>query len=228
MRFDIITIFPHIFDAYFNESIIKRGQEKKLIKIVTHDLRKYTRDKHKKTDNTPYGGGAGMVMTAEPILRAVNAVARKNKNQKTKIVLFSAKGRSFNQKIAYEWSQKYNRVIFVTGRYEGIDERAAQILKKEYKKDFEEISIGPYVLIDGDVAAMVVVSAVSRLISGVIRTESLEESRYGAGLPTYTRPEVLKWPIRPNQGKQKIYRVPKVLLSGDHKKIAEWRRSHIS
>src|SRR3989344_2702704 len=117
MRFDIISIFPNIFDSYVNESIIRRGQEKGLIKIQTHDLRKYTKDKHKKTDNTPYGGGAGMVMTAEPILRAVETVVNQPKNDKTKIVLFSAKGKLFNQKMAYDWTNKYKRIIFVTGRY---------------------------------------------------------------------------------------------------------------
>ncbi|MEK9175622.1 MAG: tRNA (guanosine(37)-N1)-methyltransferase TrmD [Patescibacteria group bacterium] len=251
MTFDIITIFPKIFNSYFNESIVKRARAKKLIDIRVHDLRDYA--KHKKSlpakmrsfrrvDDTPYGGGAGMVMMAEPILRAVDAVVHKNKNNKTKIVLFSAKGKSFNQKIAHDWSKKYNRIVFVTGRYEGIDERATQILKKEYKKDFEEISIGPYVLTDGDVAAMIVISAVSRLIPGAIRMESLQEESHWNMLlktetkklpttnyklqttleyPHYTRPEVLIY-------KSKKYSVPKVLLSGNHKKIAEWRKSHCS
>jgi len=252
MRFDVITIFPKIFSAkggstsdgdsygYFGHSIIKRAVQKRLISIHTHDLRAYTRDKHKKADNPPYGGGAGMVLMAEPVIRAVDAVTRKKKNEKTKIVLFSAKGRSFNQKIAYDWSKKYDRIVFVTGRYEGIDERAAQILKKEYKKNFEELSIGPYVLTDGDVASMVVVSTIARLIPGVIRTESLEEESHWSSLlknepkklraahytlhaeyPHYTRPEVMRY-------KGKNYPVPGVLISGDHKKIEIWRTSHRS
>lgn len=238
MRFDVITIFPKIFDSYCGESIIKRGQQKGLIQIYAHDLRTFTLDKHKKVDHPPYGGGAGMVLMAEPVIRAVSAVARKTKKEKTKIVLFSAKGRQFNQKMAYDWSKKNKRIIFVSGRYEGIDERAAQILKKEYKKNFEEISIGPYVLTDGDVAAMIVISAISRLIPGVIRTESLvEESHWNALIrhepgtlrathytlyaeyPHYTRPETLIY-------KKIKYRVPKTLLSGNHRDIDAWRAAH--
>ncbi|HEY4497568.1 MAG TPA: tRNA (guanosine(37)-N1)-methyltransferase TrmD [Candidatus Paceibacterota bacterium] len=247
MRFDIITIFQHIFSSYFKESILKRAQKKKLIEIHTHDLRAYTRDKHRKTDDTPYGGGAGMVMMAEPILRAVEAVMKKSKikNQRSKIIVFSAKGTMFNQKMADHWSQKYNHIVFVTGRYEGIDERAATILKKEYGKSFEEVSIGPYVLTDGDVAAMVVISAVARLIPGVIRTESLHEESHlnillkrepqlstknyklktSLEYPHYTRPEIFMWPPRQQSKKSKKYSVPRVLLSGNHAKIAAWRKS---
>ena len=239
MRFDIITIFPQIFDSYFKESILKRAQKKKLIEIHTHDLRAYTRDKHSKTDDKPYGGGAGMVMMAEPILRAVEVVVRpvirlgaRLSRAKSKIILFSAKGKLFNQKMAHNWSQEYNRIVFISGRYEGIDERAAQILKRTYKKDFEELSIGPYVLTDGDVAAMVVISAIARLIPGVIRTESLQEESHAnyqlktnLEYPHYTRPEVLMWPP-PKRGKKgKKYAVPKVLLSGHHQKVSLWRKS---
>jgi len=245
MRFDIITIFPRIFDSYFGESILKRAQKKKLIEIHAHDLRAYTRDTHKKTDNTPYGGGAGMVMIAEPILRAVEAVVHpvirrgaRLSRAKSKIILLSAKGTMFNQKMAHHWSQKYHRIVFVTGRYEGIDERVATILKKEYGKNFEEVSIGPYVLTDGDVAAMVAISAVARLLPGVIRIESLQEESHLSILlkrepqlstknyqlqtnleyPHYTRPEVLIY-------KNKKYSIPKVLLSGHHQKISLWRKS---
>ncbi|MCX6702466.1 MAG: tRNA (guanosine(37)-N1)-methyltransferase TrmD, partial [Candidatus Wolfebacteria bacterium] len=136
MKFDIVTIFPGIFESYLNESIIKRAKEKKLIQIKTHNLRDFTKDKHKKVDDSPYGGGAGMVLKAEPILRAVSALKLKIKDQKSKIVIFSAKGKQFNQKMAYDWAKKYKRIIFVTGRYEGVDERARQILRAE------EISIG--------------------------------------------------------------------------------------
>ena len=222
MRFDILTIFPKIFDSYFNESILKRARRKKLVDIRVHDLRKFARGKDKKLDDRPYGGGAGMVLQALPILRALNSV---KKSKKSGIVILSAKGRQFNQKIAYQWSKKYNQLILVSGRYEGIDERVRQILKAE------EISIGPYILTDGDVAAMVIVSAVSRLIPGVIKLESLaEESHWnlllkkeagasskGLEYPHYTRPEKLEW-----RGKK--YRVPQVLLTGNHKKIEEWRR----
>jgi len=233
MQFDIITIFPKIFDSYLNESIIKRAQKSKKIKINAINLRDFTKDKHKKVDEKPYGGGAGMVLMAEPIIEALSKFSpdkgrKKEGLKKTHLVVFSAKGRQFNQKIAYDWAKKYDRIILIAGRYEGIDERVKTILKAD------EISIGPYVLTDGDVAAMVVVSAVSRLVPGVIKLESLEEESHwnlllkkeaqvpeGKGLeyPHYTRPEVIKY-------KNKKYSVPKILLSGDHKKIAAWRKNH--
>ncbi len=242
MRFDIITIFPKIFDSYFNESILARAQKKELIRIKVHNLRDYTADKHKTVDDSPYGGGAGMVLMVGPILKAVDSILNLKSRilnpakNKTKIIVFSAKGKQFNQALAYDWSKKLDQIIFICGRYEGIDERVVKILKAE------EISIGPYVLTDGEVPAMAVISAVSRLIPGVIKLESLaEESHWsrlikrekrgekgvkggekGNGLeyPHYTRPEVLEY-----QGKK--YRVPKVLMSGDHKKIAEWRKLKI-
>src|SRR3989344_7606264 len=217
MRFDIITTFPKIFDSYFGESILKRAQKSGKIEIQAHDLRIYTNDKHKKTDDTPYGGGAGMVFMAEPLLKAVEDVKKElgmRNNVKSKVVVLSAKGKQFNQKMAYDWAKKYSQIIFVSGRYEGIDERVRTILKAD------EISIGPYVLTDGDVAAMVVISAVARLIPGVINFESLEEESFWNKTlkkelnqaeheyPHYTRPEVLEW-------KGKKYRVPKVLMSGN-------------
>lgn len=227
MRFDIITIFPKIFDSYFNESIIKRAQEKGKVKIKAWDLRDFSRDKHKKVDDRPFGGGAGMVIQAEPVLRTVSTIKIKNKSTnrrtKIKIIVLSAKGKQFNQKMAYDWSRKYKNFIFVTGRYEGIDERVTKILKAE------EISIGPYITTDGDVAVMVIISALTRLIPNVINWNSLEDESFLSKniakeaktgeleYPHYTRPEVLKW-------KGKEYKVPKILLSGNHKKIEEWRR----
>jgi tRNA (guanine37-N1)-methyltransferase len=228
MKFDIITIFPNIFDSYFNESILARAREKKLIEINIHNLRDYSEDKHKSVDDSPYGGGAGMVLMADPILKAVEDIVKKSKAKKRKIVVFSAKGKTFNQKVAYDWSKKLDQIILICGRYEGIDERVVKILKAE------EISIGPYVLTDGEVPAMAVVSAVSRLVPGVIRLESLAEESHWSQLiksekgvkederswleyPHYTRPEVLEY-------KGKKYRVPKVLLSGNHKNIKNWRQ----
>ena len=228
MKFDIITIFPKIFDSYLNESIIKRAQKNREIKINIINLRDFTIDKHRTTDEKPYGGGAGMVLMAEPLIKAVDYVKKSGKNKKIKIVVFSAKGKQFNQKTAYNWAKKYDQIIFISGRYEGIDERVKIILKAD------EISIGPYVLTDGDVAAMVVISAISRLLPGVIRLESLEEESHwnlllkkekeipeGKGLeyPHFTRPEVIKY-------KNKKYVVPKILLSGNHKKIENWRKQH--
>ena len=223
-RFDIINIFPHIFDSYFSESIIKRAVQKKKARIKIYNLRDFTKDKHRQVDDRPFGGGAGMVLMAEPILRAVQKIAS-SKRKKTKIVLFSAKGKQFDQRMAYEWSKKYDNFIFIGGRYEGIDERVGHILKAE------EVSIGPYVMTDGDVAAMVVISALVRLIPNVINWSSLEDESYMRDIikkeakrgpemleyPHYTRPEILEY-------KKKKYRVPKVLLSGNHQEIEKWRR----
>lgn len=232
MRFDIITVFPRIFDSYLGESILKRAREKKIIDIRAHNLRDFTRAKHKKVDDRPYGGGAGMVLAAEPILRAVDSifggVTSEKYKRKSKIILLSAKGKPFNQKMAYEWAKKCDRITLISGRYEGIDERVKTVLHAE------EVSIGPYVLTDGDVAAMVMISSVARLIPGVIRLESLQEESHwnmllkkeaaspqdkGLEYPHYTRPDVLHY-----HGKK--YRVPRVLMSGDHKKIEEWRGRH--
>lgn len=226
MRFDIITIFPKIFDSYFGESILKRAQNKKIIQIKVHNLRDFTNDKHNKVDDRPYGGGAGMILMVEPILKAVENIKKKVSSKKTKVIIFSAKGKQFNQKMAYDWAKKYGQLILISGRYEGIDERAKKILKAE------EICIGPYVLTDGDAAAMLVVSALTRLLPGAINLESLEEESFFNSLtkneaesgrleyPHYTRPEILKW-----RGKK--YSVPKILLSGNHKKIGEWRKKQM-
>jgi len=213
MKFDIITIFPKIFDSYFNESILKRARDKGLIKIFVHNLRDFTTDKHHKVDDRPYGGGPGMVFKIEPVYRAVRFLKLKVKSKKLKVrtILFSATGKKLDSKIAKRLS-KYDQLILICGRYEGVDERVA-----EYIAD-EEISIGDYVLSGGELPAMVLTEAVSRHIPGVLgKEESIEEKRYGAGVPVYTRPEVLKI------GKRKLT-VPKVLLSGKHKEIEEWRK----
>lgn len=244
MRFHIITIFPDIFNSYLNESIIGRAIKNKIISVKFYNPRDYVKgnkSNYKPVDGKPYGGGAGMVLQAEPILKAFSDVEKKIKSaylrrqagrggsKKTKVVIFSAKGKPFNQKIAYDWARKYKEIVFITGRYEGIDERVKQALKAE------EISIGPYVLTDGDVAAMAVSSAVVRLIPGVIRLESLKEESHfnlllkkekdnkvgknGLEYPHYTRPEIL-------EHKGKKYKVPKILLSGNHKKIEEWKKKN--
>lgn len=167
-----------------------------------------------------------MVMKAEPMLKAVSAALRNSKS-KTKIILLSAKGKQFNQKTAFNWAKKYKNMVLISGRYEGIDERVRLATKGE------EISVGPYVLTDGDVGSMVIISAVSRLLPGVIKFESVAEESFWGGLlkneskdtslrleyPHYTRPEILNY-------KSKKYTVPKVLLSGNHKKIRDWREKH--
>lgn len=215
MKFDIITIFPSICDSYFSESILKRAQEKNLIDITVHNLRDYTEDKHKKVDDTPYGGGAGMVLKVDPIFRAVQAMKQTGADDtetamQTRTILFSAKGRRFVQADALRLSQ-YDHLILVCGRYEGVDERVA-----DYIVD-EELSIGDFVLTGGELPAMIVVDAVARLLPDVLgNTQSpLFESHTDEGVleyPQYTKPEEFR-----------NWRVPEVLLSGHHKDIETWR-----
>lgn len=223
MRFDIITIFPEIFDSYFNESIIARAQNNNLIEIKVHNLRKYTKDKHLKVDDTPYGGGAGMVLKLEPIFDALVDIVgrnnlpcfRKSKKPKTKIILFSAKGNKYNQNKAKEYSDT-ERIVLICGRYEGVDERVAKYLVDE------EISVGDYVLTGGELPAMLVVDSVSRLLPGVLGNEesivdeSFSQENY-LEYPQFTKPEAFV----PKRGLK--WCVPEILLSGHHKKIKEWR-----
>ena len=221
MRFDIITIFPKIFNSYFNESIVRRAQKSGKIKINIIDLRKFSTDKHKKVDDKSYGGGPGMVLKIEPLAQAIESIKLKTKSQKlkTKVILFSPAGEQFNSKMAAEWARKYDQIIMIAGHYEGVDERIQKIIGN-WKLEIENLSVGPYVLTGGELPAMVVVDAVSRHISGVLgKDESLEEKRLGISVPVYTRPEVFKW-----FGKK--YSVPKILLSGNHKKIEGWRKIH--
>lgn len=214
MRFDIISLFPEGFDSYFGVSILKRASDKGLIAVVTHQLRDYAHDKHKTVDDTPYGGGAGMVLKVEPIAECLKAVkelqASRYEPNATRTILFSAKGKIMTQADVKRLAT-YDRLILLCGRYEGVDERVA-----EYLVD-EELSIGEYVLTGGELPAMIVVDAVARLIPGVLGNEesAVTESHSALGVlehPQYTKPEV--W-----QGK----RVPEVLLSGHHAEIAKWR-----
>ncbi len=227
MKFDILTIFPTFFDSFKNEALISRAQKKKLISITTYNLRDYADDTRGTVDGRPYGGGAGMVLLFSPIYKAVKKIKSKVKSPKSKIkvIVFNPKGKKFTQEMARNWS-KLDNLIMICGRYEGIDERVMTEIADE------EISIGDYVLFGGEVPAMVVMEAITRLLPGAIgKQESLKnESFNDAGemgkeqltkfleYPHYTRPEVLEY-------KGKKYRVPKVLLSGDHKKIEEWRKS---
>ena len=216
MHFNIITIFPKFFDSYFSESILKRAQKNGLIKIAAHNLRDFTSDPHHKVDDTPYGGGPGMVLKIQPIYDAVEFLKSKIKSKKSKVrtILFSTRGRKLDSKIAKRLS-KYNQLILICGRYEGVDERVAQ-----YVAD-EEISIGDYVLSGGELPAMILVEAVSRYIPGVLgKYESLEDIK--GSYPVYTKPEIFK--LKSKSYKLKALRVPKVLLSGNHKKIDEWRK----
>lgn len=217
MRFDFLTIFPEIISAYVSESLFKRAREKRLLKFGIYNLRDYTNDKHRKVDDRPYGGGPGMVFKAEPVIRAVKDVLKKNKNTKSRVILFSPTGKLFDNRKAAELAKKNNQLVFICDRYEGMDVRVPKILK-DMKIKFDVFSIGPYVLTGAELPALVVMDAVSRHLTGVLgKEESREEKRFGAGMPTYTRPEEIRI------GK-KTYKVPKILLSGHHKKIGEWRK----
>lgn len=217
MRFDIVTIFPDIFDSYFNESILKRAQKNKIIKIISHNLRDFTKNKHKKVDDTPYGGGAGMVMTVQPIYDAVKSIKSKSKNKKIRTILFSAKGKKYTQKDAYRLS-KYDQLIFICGRYEGVDERVTENIIDE------EISVGDYVLTGGEIPTMTLIDSISRLLPGVLGNDesSKIESHSKEGyleFPQYTKPEE----FFPEKNK-KSWKVPSVLTEGNHEKIEKWRK----
>ena len=217
LKFDVITIFPKIFDSFLKESLIARAQKKKLVEINIHDLRKWASDRHKTVDDRPYGGGLGMVLKVEPIFKAVKEI-RKSPSQRTKTILFTPRGKTFNQKTAYQLS-KLNQIIMICGRYEGVDERVSKRIADM------ELSIGNYDLMGGDLPAQVVMETVARLIPGVLGKPKLLKERITKEkgfieYPQYTRPEV----FLPRKGV--YWRVPKVLISGHHKKIEEWRKKY--
>jgi len=205
-KFDIITIFPDIFSGFLKESLISKAQAKRLISIRTHYLRNWTTDRHLTVDGKPYGGGPGLVMKVEPIAKAVKAVA---KGKKARVILFSPRGKQMEQATVKRWA-KYDRLVFICGRYEGVDERVADHIADEV------VSVGPYVLNGGEVAAMAAIEAVARLVPGFMHDA---DSQTKEDHPQYTKPEIVIF------GKKKLL-VPKVLLSGDHAKIKEWREKH--
>ena len=214
-RFDIITIFPKIINDYSKISIIARAIKKKFIKITAHDLRDFTNDAHKTVDGRPYGGGLGMVLRADIMQKAIKKIAGK-KNKKQRIILVTPQGKVFNQIEAQRLS-KFERLIFVCGRYEGFDERIGSMVD-------EELSIGDYVLMGGELPALVMLETIARFYPGVVgKFESTQSESFAkSGMqnlleyPQYTRPEALKMG-------NKIISVPKVLLSGHHKDVEEWR-----
>jgi tRNA (guanine37-N1)-methyltransferase len=210
MRIDIVTLFPGICRAPLSESIMKRAQEKGLVELHIHNLRDWTTDKHHVVDDAPFGGGQGMVMKPEPIFAAVEDLKSKIKNQKSKIVLMSPAGRRFDQQTAGELSQE-SHLIIISGHYEGVDHRVI-----EHLIDLE-ISIGDYVLTNGAIAAVVLVDAIIRLLPGALGHEqSAADDSFRNGLlegPQYTRPAEFRG-----------WKVPKVLLSGNHAEIAKWRK----
>lgn len=204
VKIDILTLFPNMFNPLF-ESIIGRAGEKGKLDIKVVDIREFSKDKHKKCDDTPFGGGAGMLMTAQPIFDAIKSVMTEN----SKLVYLSPKGEVFRQQKAIELS-KEKHIIFLCGHYEGIDERILEIFKPL------EISIGDYVLTGGELPAMVVVDAIARNVEGVLSSDSLSEESHSNGLleyPQYTRPQVFEG-----------LEVPAVLLSGNHEEIRKWRQ----
>jgi tRNA (guanine37-N1)-methyltransferase len=207
MRFDIITIFPEMFASVFSGGIIRKALDKGLVEIAVHDLRDYTRDKHRQVDDRPYGGLEGMVMKPEPIFAAVEAVRREGESR---VYLLSPQGERFGSALAQEMASR-RQVVLICGRYEGVDERVAAHLADG------EISVGDYVLSGGEPAAVVVVDAVSRFVAGVVgKEESVRHDSFAEGIldfPQYTRPREFRG-----------LKVPPVLFSGDHGKIGSWRR----
>ena len=208
IRFDILSVFPEMFESPLSHSILKRAQEKGMAEIHLHDIRDYAEDKHRMTDDAPYGGGGGMVMKVEPIDRALASIVPSRDN--ALIALLTPQGETFNQKIAEEMS-RYFRIVLVCGHYEGVDERVRDHLVDR------EISIGDFVLTGGELSAMVIVDAVTRLIPGVLGNyDSASYDSFSTGLleyPHYTRP-----------GSYRGWQVPDVLLSGNHREIESWRR----
>jgi len=216
-QFDIITIFPHILDSYLNESLFKRAQKNKIVKIKTHNLRDWTSDRHQTVDDKPYGGGVGLVFRADIIMKALRSLKQKNKKTKkqksSRVILTAANGKRFTQKDA-ERLAKYDQLIFVCPRYEGVDARVEKMVD-------EKISIGDYVLTGGELPAMVIMDAVARHYPSFVgKQESVKDESFSREdyleYPQYTRPEVIKY-------KNKNLRVPKVLLSGHHGEIKKWR-----
>ena len=221
MNFHIITLFPESFSSYLNESILARAIKEKKVKVSFYNPRDFAKitkvqkaknKPYKRVDDIPYGGGPGMVMQAEPIVKAIEKAVKKSKKGKTKIIFLIPSGKQFDTTYAKNISKKYTDIIIVSGRYEGIDERVNIIFKTD------KISVGNFVLTGGELPAMIIMDCVSRQIDGVLGNKSsLEEERISSS-EVYTRPEVLEY-------KGKKYKVPKVLLSGNHKLIDEWRKN---
>lgn len=218
MHFHIITLFPKAFNSYLGESILRRAIEDKKIKVSFYNPRDFTKDKFKRIDRPPYAGGPGMVIQAEPVVRAIESalkLAARNRKLKAKIIFLSPSGKQFTNQYAQKTAKKYKHVIIVCGRYEGIDARVKKVFSASRRMD--EISVGPFVLTGGELPAMVILDVIARQVPGVLGNfDSIEERRISSS-EVYTRPEVFKY-------KNKSYRVPKILLSGHRAKIEEWKR----
>lgn len=237
MKFEILTIFPEIINDYCSKSILGKAQTKGLIEVIPHNFRDFTLDKHNRVDDSPYGGGPGMVLQVEPIYRCLekiglvrNGKKSKIKNQKFKILIMDPAGKKFDQRMAENFAKNYDRLVFVCGRYEGFDERI-------YKFVDEKVSVGDYVLAGGELPALTIIEAVSRLIPGVLgNVESLkEETHNGLRTTDYRRQNEAKTEDRRLKSNKEYpqytrpenfmgFKVPKVLLSGNHKDIENWRK----
>ena len=246
MKYFVITLFPNVIEPYTNESILGRAQNNKLIKTEAIQLRDFTKDKHRRTDGKVYGGGPGMVLWVDPIVntfeKILKDILRKKESKKNILIVnFVPSANVFNNKLAQEYSKKYDYIIFICGRYEGVDARVNPVLKdilsnkKKELKDkkitlnfkIENISVGDFVLTGGELPALVMIDAISRQIEGVLHdNESIEENRV-ASSDVYARPEIYEKRIGDKKtGKIKKYNVPKVLLSGNHKEIENWRKEN--
>jgi len=220
MHFHLVTLFPEVCRAYTDASILGRAQKSEKgkgakvsgqqISVSYYNPREYSEDKNHKVDERPYGGGPGMVMQALPVLKAAEAAIRDKDRRKVKVLIMSPRGTVFDQTYAKKLAKKYTDLVLISGRYEGIDSRVKKILRAE------EVSVGDYVLTGGELPALTILDAVARQVPGVLGTfESLEDERVSSG-EMYTRPEILEY-------KSKRYKVPKVLLGGNHKEIEAWR-----
>jgi tRNA (guanine37-N1)-methyltransferase len=213
VSFHFVTLFPGAFESYLNESIIKRAIQDKRISVHFYNPRDFSKDKHARVDQRPYGGGPGMVLEAESMLKAATKAIGKKERKTVKVLFFEPYGTQFSTDYAEKVSKKYHHYVFICGRYEGVDARVKKILRAE------SLSIGPYTLTGGELPAMVVLDAITRRIKGVLGSEdSIEEKRIAAS-DVYTRPEILVW-------KGKKFSVPKVLVSGNHKHIEAWKKEN--
>lgn len=217
MKFNIITIFPDIFSSYLKEGMMRLAIKKEIISVNPVNLRDFTNDKHKTVDDTPYGGGAGMLLKIEPLYEALKSLKLKPGLKSKKIILLSAAGKKWNQKMAADYS-KLKEVTFICGRYEGVDARIKEFID-------EEISVGDYVLTGGELPTMTIIDSITRLLPGALgnRDSAIEESHSEDGMgeyPQYTKPETFK------VGK-KNFKVPEILLSGNHKLINKWRKENM-
>ncbi len=221
MQIDILTLFPKMFDGPFSESIVKRAREKRIVEINIHDLRNWAKDKHKTVDDSPYGGGAGMVMRVDIVDAAISSIKNKIskiKNKDIKTILLTPQGKVFNQKLSQSFSQIKN-LILVCGHYEGVDDRI-----REYLVD-EEISIGDYVLTGGELPAMVLTDSIIRLIPGVLGKEESFKNESFSTISHAAKPvSLLKYPQYTRPEEYKGWKVPKTLLSGNHAEIEKWRQ----